>query len=200
MTDPKHDQVNEEQLEQQNESLDGEQIETNDAVEQVEEEQAQADPIATLTEELAKANQQIADQQDSVLRAKAEVDNIRRRAAIDVTKAKDFALEKFSKELLPVIDNLERALAVECDESAKAVHEGVELTLKSFLATVEKFGIKVVDPKGEAFNPDAHQAISMVPNPELPNNTVMDVMQKGYELNGRLLRPAMVIVSQGGAK
>ncbi|WP_299787182.1 nucleotide exchange factor GrpE [uncultured Shewanella sp.] len=157
--------------------------------------------IEELEQALEAANAKVDEQKDSVIRAAAEVDNIRRRAAIDVEKAHKFALEKFANELLPVIDNMERALQGTDaeDEATKAVYEGVELTLKSFVSTVEKFGLTVVNPQGEPFNPEHHQAIGMQPSPDFPANTVMMVMQKGYILNDRLLRPAMVMVSQGGA-
>ncbi|MBY6186326.1 nucleotide exchange factor GrpE [Marinobacter hydrocarbonoclasticus] len=175
-----------------------------DAVEQSAEEQVQAvdaaaERIAELEAELVKAQDTIAGQKDSVVRAAAEVENIRRRTAMDVDKAHKFALEKFANELLPVIDSLERALEVSNkeDEAIKPMLEGVELTLKSMLAAVAKFGIDVVQPVGEAFNPELHQAISMLPSDEFAANVVISVMQKGYVLNGRLLRPAMVIVSRG---
>ncbi|MBY5992672.1 nucleotide exchange factor GrpE [Ferrimonas balearica] len=155
--------------------------------------------IAELEAELGKAKATIEGQKDSVVRAAAEVENIRRRTAQDVEKAHKFALEKFANELLPVIDNLERALEVSNteEEAIKPMLEGVELTLKSFQAAVAKFGIEVVDPVGDAFNPEQHQAISMLPSEEFAANTVISVMQKGYALNSRLLRPAMVIVSRG---
>ncbi|BCV40060.1 nucleotide exchange factor GrpE [Shewanella algae] len=156
--------------------------------------------IEELEQALSDAQATVEEQKDSVIRAAAEVDNIRRRAAQDVEKAHKFALEKFSNELLPVIDNMERALvgADKADEATKPLFEGVELTLKSFLSAVEKFGVKQIDPMGEAFNPEQHQAIGMQPSAEFPANTVMLVMQKGYQLNERLLRPAMVMVSKGG--
>ncbi|AQS37405.1 molecular chaperone GrpE (heat shock protein) [Shewanella psychrophila] len=156
--------------------------------------------IEELEQALAEAQAKVEEQKDSVTRAAASEANIRRRAAQDVEKARKFALEKFANELLPVIDNMERALQgtdAEAEET-KAIYEGVELTLKSFVSTVDKFGLKVVDPQGETFNPEHHQAIGMQPSPEFPANTVMMVMQKGYILNDRLLRPAMVMVSQGG--
>jgi molecular chaperone GrpE len=161
-------------------------------------EQDQAARIAELEKALAKAEKTVDDQKDSVVRAKAEVENMRRRAAQDVEKAHKFALEKFASSLLPVIDNLERAIqfADKENEAVKSVVEGVELTHQSFISTVEKFDMEVVDPEGEAFNPDRHQAMSMVENAELKPNTVTAVMQKGYVLNGRLLRPAMVMVSK----
>ncbi|MGL4475407.1 MAG: nucleotide exchange factor GrpE, partial [Shewanella sp.] len=141
----------------------------------------------------------VVEQKDSVVRAAAEVDNIRRRSAVEVEKARKFALEKFVSELLPVIDNMERALAAgnPDDEATKAIHEGVELTLKTLTSAVAKFGVVQVDPMGEAFNPEQHQAIGMQPSTEFAANTVMMVMQKGFMLNERLLRPAMVMVSQG---
>ncbi len=180
------------------------QVETDEVEQEVSEPVAiEVDPnvhrIAELETELAAAKETIDGQKDSVIRAAAEVDNIRRRTAQDIEKARKFALEKFAAELLPILDNLERALEVPNreEELVKPVLEGVELTQKSFLASMAKFGIEPVDPMGESFNPDLHQAISMVPSQEHPANTVMTVMQKGYTLNGRLLRPAMVMVSQG---
>ncbi|BDY03826.1 nucleotide exchange factor GrpE [Ferrimonas sp. YFM] len=175
--------------------------------EEVEMEQQQADaeqdPQAARIEELenalAAAQAKVEEQKDSVVRAHAEMENVRRRSAQDVEKARKFALEKFAGELLPVIDNLERALATgDADnEAVKPLLEGVELTYKGFLAGVDKFGIKEIDPMGQPFNPDQHQAMAMQPSEEFPANTVMAVMQKGYELNGRLLRPAMVMISKG---
>lgn len=150
---------------------------------------------------LKAAEAKVEEQKDSVVRAAAEVDNIRRRAAMDVEKARKFALEKFANELLPVLDNLERALEGTDPEAeaTKSLFEGVELTLKGFVSAVDKFGLKQVSPQGDAFNPDLHQAIGMQPSADFPANTVMAVMQKGYVLNDRLLRPAMVMVSQGEA-
>ncbi|MEH6710901.1 MAG: nucleotide exchange factor GrpE [Paraglaciecola polaris] len=154
--------------------------------------------ILELEAALAASEATLAAQKDSVMRAIAEADNVRKRAEGEVDKARKFALEKFASELLPVADNLERALQVadKENETLKPVVEGVEITLKSFVSSIEKFGMKVIDPQGESFNPEQHQAMSMQENAELPANTVMAVMQKGYELNGRLLRPAMVMVSR----
>ncbi len=132
-----------------------------------------------------------------VLRAHAETQNARRRAEQDVEKARKFALEKFVGELLPVADNLERAIASgnSEDEGQKVVSEGVALTHQSLLATLKKFKVEAIDPHGEPFDPQLHQAMSMVPNPDSEPNTVLTVFQKGYTLNGRLVRPAMVVVS-----
>ncbi len=141
----------------------------------------------------------LAEQRDTVLRAQAEMQNMRRRCEADVEKAHKFALEKFSAELMPVLDNLDRALAavpVAQIEQVKALYEGVELTLKGFLETLAKFNIKQVDPHGEPFDPQVHQAIAQVANPAVAPNTVIEVMQKGYTLHGRVLRAAMVVVSK----
>ena len=147
---------------------------------------------------VAAAQSTAVDQKDSVVRAKAEVDNIRRRAAQDVEKARKFALEKFAGEMLVSVDNLERALENidKEDESNKAIIEGVELTLQGLITSLEKFGVKAVDPQDQPFNPEFHQAMSMQEVPGVAPNTVIAVMQKGYELNGRLIRPAMVMVSK----
>ncbi|AIY65316.1 nucleotide exchange factor GrpE [Pseudoalteromonas piratica] len=154
--------------------------------------------IAVLHAELEAAKQTIEDQKDSVVRAAAEVENIRRRTAQDVEKAHKFALEKFANELLPVLDNLERAIefADKENDAIKSVIEGVEMTAKSFVDAVAKFGVEVVSPQGETFNPEFHQAMSIQPSADVEPNTVIAVMQKGYLLNGRLLRPAMVMVSK----
>jgi len=147
---------------------------------------------------LSSAQTTVADQKDSVVRAKAEVDNIRRRSAQDVDKARKFALEKFATEMLVSVDNLERALqnVDKEDESNKGIVEGLELTLQGLIASLEKFGVKGVDPQDQPFNPEFHQAMSMQVVEGVAPNTVIAVMQKGYELNGRLIRPAMVMVSK----
>jgi molecular chaperone GrpE len=146
-------------------------------------------------------NQALAEQRDSVLRAHAEIQNMRRRCEADVEKAHKFALEKFSAELLTVMDNLERALAAVPDAASDQVRglaEGVELTLKSFLEILGKYNIVQLNPLGEPFDPQMHQAITTVNNPNVVPNTVIDVMQKGYSLHGRVIRPAMVVVAKGG--
>ncbi|GGW53119.1 nucleotide exchange factor GrpE [Alishewanella tabrizica] len=154
--------------------------------------------IAKLEAELAKSQSQLADQHELMLRIKADAENARRRANQDVEKAHKFALEKFAGDLLPVVDNLERALSFinREDEAFKGIIEGVELTMKSFLDTVAKYGVVQIDPAGQPFNPEQHQAMSIQPSADVAPNTVTFVMQKGYELNGRLLRPAMVGVSK----
>ncbi|TDF42190.1 nucleotide exchange factor GrpE [Alteromonadaceae bacterium M269] len=154
--------------------------------------------IQELEAALAASEATVAGQKDSVLRAKADMENAKRRADAEVDKARKFALERFAGDLLPVIDNLERAIQTSDaeNEAIKPLLEGVELTHKSFISTIEKFGMKVIDPQGETFDPALHQAMSMQESADLAPNTVMAVMQKGFELNGRLLRPAMVMVSR----
>jgi molecular chaperone GrpE len=154
-------------------------------------EQEQQSETQQLRAEVATAN-------DQVLRVQAEMQNVRRRAERDVENAHKYALDKFAADLLPVVDNLERALAAidSADEGQKAVAEGLELTLKSFMEVLVRYKIEAIDPAGQPFDAELHQAVSMVPNPDLEHNTVMDVFQKGYTLNGRLVRPAMVVVSQ----
>lgn len=154
--------------------------------------------IAQLEAELTQAQGGVREAQ---LRAQAEIENIRRRAEMDVEKAHKFALEKFANELLPVIDSLERALEVADKENTElaSMIEGIELTLKSLLGAVRKFGVEVVGETRVPFNPDLHQAMSMMESDEVEPNHVLMVMQRGYTLNGRLLRPAMVAVSKAKA-
>lgn len=143
---------------------------------------------------LAQENHELA------LRAKAEAENTRRRVEKDVANAHKFALEKFAQDLLPIMDSMEMGLQAVSDENVTVdkIKEGTELTFKMFSSALDKHGIQPVDPQGEKFNPDLHQAMSMQDNPDLPPNTVMAVVQKGYTLSGRLVRPAMVMVSKGG--
>ncbi|MGL9723412.1 nucleotide exchange factor GrpE [Sodalis sp. (in: enterobacteria)] len=151
--------------------------------------------IAELETALSQAQQR---ERDSVLRAKAEMENVRRRSEQDVEKAHKFALERFAGELLPVIDNLERALDMsdKTNSELASTIEGIELTLKSLLDAVRKFGLDVVGDTHVPFNPEVHQAMTMLESDEHEPNHVMMVMQKGYTLNGRLIRPAMVAVSK----
>ncbi|WP_447554310.1 nucleotide exchange factor GrpE [Vreelandella sp. EE22] len=153
----------------------------------------EADMLAVQVEEL---EQSLAEAKDQALRASAEAQNVRRRAEQEAEKARKFALEKFVKELLPVVDSLEKALESMQEDASDVHREGVSMTLKMQLGVLNKFGVESIEPNGEPFDPQVHEAMAMVPNPELEPNTVMDVMQKGYLLNGRLVRPAMVVVSQ----
>lgn len=173
----------------------------NEGTDSVTADAAQGDNDATPEELMAKLEEDLNAARDAALRAQADAQNIKRRAEQDVEKARKFALESFCKELLPVVDNLERTLAVTAghDESVKPIIEGVELTLKSFTDALRKFNIEPVDPQGEPFDPQLHQAMSLVENPDVEPNTVIAVMQKGYTLNARLVRPAMVMVSKAPA-
>ena len=148
-------------------------------------------------DEVEELQQKLSTLGEQLLREQAEMQNVRRRAQRDVESAHKFALEKFATELLSVVDNLERAIgAIDAeDESQKAVAEGLELTLKTFMDVLLKHSVEPVDPEGQPFDADLHQAVSMVPNAEVEPNTVINVFQKGYTLNGRLIRPAMVVVS-----
>lgn len=180
-----------------------------DGVEQTAAETGAVDPTAaaeqplSLEDQLAAAQAEIAALKDQSLRIQAEAENIRRRAARDVENAHKFALEKFTADLLPVIDSLEKAVesaqsGVEStdDGAAKAIAEGVVLSLKLFHDVLEKVGMNRIDPAGEPFDPRLHEAMAMVENPDVEPNSVIEVMQKGYTLNGRLVRAAMVIVSK----
>ena len=154
--------------------------------------------IASLSAQIEGLQQEVSTARDQMLRSAAEAQNVRRRAEADVEKAHKFALEKFARELLPVVDSLEKATEAlaGAEDSQK---EGVEMTLQLYLGALEKFQIKQLNPMGQSFDPQYHEAMSMVPNPAMPSNAVMDVLQKGYTLNDRLLRPAMVVVATGGA-
>lgn len=150
--------------------------------------------VQELEEYIAEANKR---EQEIALRARAEIENIRRRTEQDIEKAHKFALEKFSKELLNVVDNLERGLqALEgADESVKVLAEGVELTHKGLVSTLANFGVEAVGNVGEAFDPELHQAISMQAAEGIEPNHISVVLQKGYTLHGRVIRPAMVMVA-----
>lgn len=168
----------------------------------VEEQKQGEDPLEEAIARVQELEAQLAEtakkEQDLLLRTRAEIDNIRRRTEQDVEKAHKFALEKFAKDILNTIDNLERALATPAnteDETVKALFDGVELTLKELLATVARFGVEPVGVVGEVFNPDLHQAISMQPMEGFETNQITTVLQKGYLLNGRVIRPAMVMVA-----
>lgn len=145
--------------------------------------------------------QQLEELKDQAIRVKADAQNVRRRAEMDVEKAHKFALEKFAKELLPVIDSLEKA--VEAEEASgnemTPLREGVEMTLSMFLSSISKFNLEQLDPVGKPFDPSLHEAMSLVEVPNAEPNTVIASMQKGYTLNGRLVRPAMVMVSKNSA-
>jgi len=155
-----------------------------------------------LTLLLEDARNKVDEHWNQVLRLQAEMENLRKRAARDLESAHKFALDRFVADLLPVKDSLELGLAAAQDSSAGAVQklrEGTELTLKMLSQVLEKFGVREINPQGEPFNPEFHQAMTLQPSAQVPPNTVMNVFQKGYVLNERLVRPAMVVVSAADA-
>lgn len=156
-------------------------------------------PESEVTEADADEHEvEVSQLKDQVLRSLAEVENVKRRAARDVENAHKFATEKLINDLFPVIDSLEKAVETAVSiEGAESISEGVALSLKLFVDTLGKSGVKQIDPLGEPFDPQLHEAMTMVPNPDAEPNSVMDVMAKGYVLNGRLVRAAKVIVVKG---
>ncbi|AXU93972.1 MAG TPA: nucleotide exchange factor GrpE [Erwinia persicina] len=180
--------------EQVSDDIEMEQAQTQDA--------ETAEVIDPRDERIAELEAQLAESlggvREAQLRAQAEIENIRRRTEQDVEKAHKFALEKFANELLPVIDSLERALEVadKTNPELASMIEGIELTMKSLLGAVRKFGVEVVGDINVPFNPEVHQAMSMMESEDVAPNHVIMVMQRGYTLNGRLLRPAMVAVAK----
>ncbi len=149
----------------------------------------------SLEVQLEQAQAKATENWDHYLRAKAEMDNLRRRNAKDVENAHKYGIDKFVNELLPVMDSMGLGLAVE-DASAESLREGMELTMNMLMKMMEKLGIEEIDPLNEKFDPEKHQAMTMQPNADVEPNTVIAVMQKGYSLNNRLIRPAMVMVSK----
>ncbi len=152
------------------------------------------DPAALLEDARNKAD----EHWNELLRARADMENLRRRQARDLENAHKHALDKFVAELLPIYDSMELGLKAASGEEASldAVREGLEMTMKMFLSSISKFGLEQVDPEGQAFDPELHQAVAMQPADGVEANQVLTVMQKGYQFNGRLLRPAIVVVSQ----
>jgi molecular chaperone GrpE len=149
----------------------------------------------SLEVQLEQAQAKASENWEQYLRAKAEMDNLRRRNAKDVENAHKYGIEKFVNELLPVLDSMALGLAVE-DASAESLREGMELTMNMLQKMMEKLNIEEIDPLNEKFDPEKHQAMTMQPNADVEPNTVIAVMQKGYSLNERLIRPAMVMVSK----
>ncbi|EOC1268285.1 nucleotide exchange factor GrpE [Cronobacter malonaticus] len=175
-----------------------EEVEAVESAESAEQVDPRDEEIARLQSELTQAQNR---ERDIVLRMKAEMENLRRRTEQDIEKAHKFALEKFINELLPVIDSLDRALEVANKENQDmaAMVEGIELTLKSMLDVVRKFGVEVIADTNVPLDPNVHQAIAMVESEDVAPNHVLAVMQKGYTLNGRTIRAAMVTVAKAKA-
>lgn len=171
----------------------------SEAIEQTTQSQQEAVPsIDVLTQELAQATKKAAENWELFLRQKAENDNLQKRAERDLEKAHKFGLEKFTLELLPIKDSMELGLeaATKPDTDLNTIREGIELTLKMFSSALEKFGISEIHPQDQKFDPHLHEAMSMQPIPNVADNTVIYVHQKGYQLNERLLRPARVVIAK----
>lgn len=160
---------------------------------------APADEVEALKAQLADAEIKAAENWDKALRATAELENVRRRVERESAQVQKYSLERILGELITVADSLDMALKAVAAESAetRAHLEGISLTHKQFWSTLERYGVSLVDPAGQPFNPDLHQAVSMVESDEVAPNHVVSVMQKGYKLHERLLRPAMVVVAKG---
>lgn len=166
-------------------------------------ETAAANDAASLQAQLDAAKAELADARDKFLRARADVENARRRAEIDISNAHKYAIERFAGEIVAVRDSLELARSIDIKQEQQSavqkMHEGLDLTLKLMDDAFRKFGLTLIDPKGEKFDPSRHHAISMVESSEVPPNHVVSVMQKGYLLQDRVLRPAMVVVARAPA-
>ncbi len=166
-----------------------------------------SNPLEFLNAELERVEAEKAELKDRMVRMAAEMDNLRKRTARDVQDAREYSISNFAREMLSVSDNLRRALEAipqeardSGDAGFKALIEGVELTERSMLQALERSGVKRINPANERFDPNYHQAMFEIPNPDVPNNTVLEVVQDGYVIGGRMLRPAMVGVSRGGPK
>lgn len=174
------------------EENEGAEAPTNEAAEE-----SKIDAVPGIEEQLRQLELKATEHHDAWLRAKAETENVRRRAQDDVSKAAKFAIERFASELLSVKDSLEQTLSVE-NATIETLRDGADLTLRNLAKAFEKSGIQEISPQGEKFDPHKHQAISSVPS-EQAANTIVQVFQKGYLLEGRVLRPALVAVSNGSA-
>lgn len=164
--------------------------------------QALEKTIAELQQSLVATEKKLAENQEAALRFRADLENVRRQADRDIANAHKFGIEKFALELLPILDSLENGLATmqndqtENDPKYKALWDGMQMTSKLFADTLLKFNVAVLDPQGEAFDPHWHEAIAMQPSPDAAPGTVLAVIQKGYRLHDRVLRPARVIVAK----
>ena len=173
-----------------------EQAHLEDVVPEAAEEEIEADePVEA---QLAKAQETIKDYWDQMMRLRAEIDNNRKRAERDIESAHKYALKNFVEDLLPVIDSMEMGQTAAAADNAtlESICEGTALTLNMLVQVLEKNGLEHIDPTGQVFDPEKHQAISMVDAEDAESNTVVEVMQKGFLLNERLVRPAMVVVAK----
>jgi len=160
-------------------------------------EQGDSDELQVLQDALSKAEQELILHRDAMLRMQAEMENLRKRLIRDQEKSRKFALERIMKDLLQVRDSMERGLETDAESAtAVALLEGQALTLKMLAKVMQDHHLELIDPQGEAFNPEFHEAVTVQPSAELEENSVMEVLQKGYKLHDRLVRPAMVVVSR----
>lgn len=168
------------------------------AQEEVDERQeATTDQVTGLLQEIERLKMEVQESSDKAVRATAELDNIRKRTSRDIENAHKYALERFVSELLPVLDSMELGInASQSAEDIDSLREGMDLTLKMLFDRMGKFGVKTIDPAGEKFDPEWHEAVSIQELEGSEPGQVVTVMQKGYELNGRLVRPAMVVVAK----
>jgi len=190
----KSTEVKDEALESQAEATSTEEINIEDAILNA----SKIDSSDDLQSQLEEAQKSAKDSHDKLLRAQAEMENMKRRNAIDLANAHKFALDNFAKALLEVKDSLTMGLKTAKEENATidSILEGLKMTDKVFLSTLKKFDIEPIDPTGENFNPEFHEAVTMIPMPDKKSNSVLEVVQVGFTLNGRLMRPAMVVVVQ----
>ena len=195
--DPKNAEPQVETAEEQQAAKEAEAAQADAAPEEpsAAQEPSTEEKLAEAEVELAKVKKALSE---ADIRAQAEIQNVRKRAERDVQHARKFALEKFAGDLLSVADNLERGLAAldANDDALQGAREGIELTLKSLLDAFAKYNLEQISPSDETFNPELHEAMTMVPVPNVDPNTVIEVLEKGYQLNGRLIRPARVVVSK----
>ncbi|MBL4774040.1 MAG: nucleotide exchange factor GrpE [Alcanivoracaceae bacterium] len=173
---------------------------TNESEEQNSEEVEVEAEAEIVEKKETNQDEEVANLKEEIMRMRAEMDNVRKRNARELENLRKYSLDKFAKALIPVADSLDKALEVahkeDCQVTAEQMVEGTAMTQKVFLKVLVDNGMDVIDPQNEKFNPEFHEAMTQVPNPDLKPNTIVDVFQKGYVLNGRLVRPAMVVVSK----
>jgi len=181
-----------------NEETEKKEAELEPAVEEIKEEIKQTEEKQA--EDIDEVNEEIEQLKEEIMRMRAEMENARKRNTRELDNLRKYSLDKFAKALIPVADSLDKALEVayknDCQVTTEQMVEGTQITQKVFLKVLTDNGVEVIDPKNEKFNPDFHEAMTQIPNPDMKPNTIVDVFQKGYILNGRLVRPAMVVVSK----
>ena len=201
MPDQKNNSAEDAKKDQQQEQQDDIKVDNDldlkESKKDVEDKEKNVANIEFLQEQLKKIQDESKENLDKVLRVQAEMENLRKRTIRDVENAHKYALEKFINELLPILDSLELGLSASANtKNVDELYKGMELTLEMFNKALEKFGVKIIDPQGEKFNPELHEAVSMQEIEDSESGIIIAVMQKGYLLNDRLIRPAMVIVAK----